>query len=44
MRSNQGNCNNQRPIVNVGETVKAGDVLADGPATRNGEISLGKNA
>ncbi len=39
MRSNQGNCNNQRPIVNVGETVKAGDVLADGPATRNGEIS-----
>ena len=44
MRSNQGNCNNQRPIVNVGETVKVGDVLADGPATRNGEISLGKNA
>ena len=44
MRSNQGNCNNQRPIVNVGETVKTGDVLADGPATRNGEISLGKNA
>ena len=44
MRSNQGNCNNQRPIVNVGEIVKAGDVLADGPATRNGEISLGKNA
>ena len=37
MRSNQGNCNNQRPIVNVGETVKAGDVLADGPATRNGD-------
>ncbi len=44
MRSNQGTCINQRPIVNVGETVKAGDVLADGPATRNGEISLGKNA
>ena len=44
MRSNQGNCNNQRPIVNVGDVVKAGDVLADGPATKNGEISLGKNA
>ena len=44
MRSNQGTCNNQRPIVSVGETVKAGDVLADGPATKNGEISLGKNA
>ena len=43
-RSNAGTCINQRPIVNVGETVKAGDVLADGPATRNGEISLGKNA
>ena len=44
MRSNQGNCNNQRPIVEVGDTVKEGDVLADGPATKNGEISLGKNA
>ena len=44
MRSNQGNCNNQRPIVQVGDAVKAGDVLADGPATKNGEISLGKNA
>ena len=44
MRSNQGTCNNQRPIVAVGEQVKAGDVLADGPATKNGEISLGKNA
>ncbi len=43
-RSNAGNCNNQRPIVDVGETVKAGEVLADGPATRNGEIILGKNA
>ncbi len=39
MRSNQGNCNNQRPIVNVGDAVKAGDVLADGPATSNGEIT-----
>ena len=44
MRSNQGNCNNQRPIVQVGDVVKTGDVLADGPATKNGEISLGKNA
>ena len=44
MRSNQGTCVNQRPIVSVGEEVKAGQVIADGPATRNGEISLGKNA
>ncbi len=44
MRSNQGNCNNQRPIVQVGDVVKTGEVLADGPATKNGEISLGKNA
>ena len=44
MRSNQGTCVNQRPIVSTGEEVKAGQVLADGPATRNGEISLGKNA
>ena len=43
-RSNAGTCINQRPIVEVGETVKAGQVLADGPAMRNGEISLGKNA
>ncbi len=43
-RSNQGTCVNQRPIVNVGERVKAGQVLADGPATCDGEISLGKNA
>ena len=43
-RSNQGTCINQRPIVSKGEEVKAGDVIADGPATRNGEISLGKNA
>ncbi len=43
-RSNQGTCVNQRPIVAVGETVKAGQVLADGPATADGEISLGKNA
>ena len=44
MRSNQGTCVNQRPIVSVGEEVKVGQVIADGPATRNGEISLGKNA
>ena len=43
-RSNAGTCINQRPIVEVGESVKAGQVLADGPALRNGEISLGKNA
>ncbi|MEG0616183.1 MAG: DNA-directed RNA polymerase subunit beta [Oscillospiraceae bacterium] len=44
VRSNQGTCINQRPIVNKGEEVKRGQVLADGPATKNGEISLGKNA
>ena len=43
-RSNQGTCVNQRPIVNEGERVEAGQVIADGPATSNGEISLGKNA
>ncbi len=43
-RSNQGNCVNQRPIVVKGEKVSAGDVIADGPATKNGEIALGKNA
>ena len=43
-RSNQGTCVNQRPIVSVGEEVKKGQVLADGPATADGEISLGKNA
>ena len=43
-RSNQGTCINQRPIVDKGEMVKAGQVLADGPATSNGEISIGKNA
>jgi len=42
-RSNQGTCINQRPIVALGERVKEGDVLADGPATSQGEISLGKN-
>ena len=43
IRSNQGTCLNQRPIVNVGDRVKEGDVLADGPSTSNGEISLGRN-
>jgi len=43
-RSNQGTCINQRPIVSVGEKVTKGQVLADGPATCDGEISLGKNA
>ncbi|MBQ3132896.1 MAG: DNA-directed RNA polymerase subunit beta [Clostridia bacterium] len=42
-RSNQGTCINQKPIVAVGEHVCANDVLADGPATSNGEIALGKN-
>lgn len=44
MRSNQGTCINQRPIVEVGEKITKGQVIADGPATSNGEISLGKNA
>ena len=44
MRSNQGTCINQVPIVDVGQRVVKGEVLADGPATHNGEISLGKNA
>ena len=42
-RSNQGTCINQRPIVGAGDRVEKGDVLADGPSTSNGEISLGKN-
>ena len=44
MRSNQGTCINQKPIVDLGQQVKKGDVIADGPATDHGEISLGKNA
>ncbi len=43
MRSNQSNCYNQRPIVNKGDHVNAGDVIADGPSTSNGELALGKN-
>ena len=44
LRSNQGTCVNQRPIVDFGERVKKGDVIADGASTSLGEISLGKNA
>lgn len=43
VRSNQGTCINQRPIVNVGQVVKAGDIIADGPSTSAGELSLGRN-
>ncbi|WP_346664203.1 DNA-directed RNA polymerase subunit beta [uncultured Merdimonas sp.] len=43
MRSNQSNCYNQRPIVFKGDRVEAGDVIADGPSTSNGEMALGKN-
>ncbi|MBQ2931491.1 MAG: DNA-directed RNA polymerase subunit beta [Clostridia bacterium] len=42
-RSNQGMCINQRPIVVEGERVEAGDIIADGPSTKNGEIGLGRN-
>ena len=44
MRSNQSTCINQVPVVSVGERVEEGDVIADGPAIKNGEIALGKNA
>ena len=42
-RSNQSNCYNQKPIVDKGQQVEKGEVLADGPSTHNGEIGLGKN-
>ena len=42
-RSNQSNCYNQRPIVFKGDKVEKGQVIADGPSTKNGEIALGKN-
>jgi DNA-directed RNA polymerase subunit beta len=44
LRSNQSTCINQVPIVDVGERVEKGDVIADGPGIKNGEIALGKNA
>ena len=44
LRSNHGTCINQKPIVSVGQEIKEGDVIADGPATSTGEISLGRNA
>ncbi len=42
-RSNQSNCYNQRPIVFKGDHVEAGEVIADGPSTKNGELAIGKN-
>jgi len=42
-KSNQGTCINQRPIVSKGDRIKAGQVIADGPSTCNGELALGKN-
>ncbi len=42
-RSNQGTCLNQHPIINTGDRVEAGEIIADGPATNNGELALGKN-
>ena len=44
LRSNQGTCINQRPVVTFGQRVKEGDVIADGPSTDKGEIALGRNA
>jgi len=43
VRSNQGTCINQRPIVRKGDVVKAGDIIADGPSTDQGELALGRN-
>jgi len=43
-RSNQNTCINQRPLVNIGDEVTAGDVIADGPSTDLGELALGRNA
>ena len=43
MRSNQGTCMNQKPIVNKGDRIERGDVIADGPSTHNGEVALGRN-
>lgn len=43
LRSNAGTCINQQPLCQIGDKIKAGDVIADGPATEKGEIALGKN-
>lgn len=43
LRSNAGTCINQQPLCRIGDKIKAGDVIADGPATENGEVALGKN-
>lgn len=43
LRSNAGTCINQQPLCQIGDKIKAGDVIADGPATENGEVALGKN-
>ena len=43
-RSNQNTCINQRPLVKVGDAVRAGDIIADGPSTEFGELALGRNA
>ena len=43
MRSNQSTCINQRPLVKVGDTVRKGDIIADGPSTQLGELALGRN-
>ena len=43
MRSNQGTCINQRPVVTKGQKIKKGMIIADGPSTQNGELALGKN-
>jgi DNA-directed RNA polymerase subunit beta len=43
MRSNQGTCVNQRPLVSKGQKVEAGQIIADGPSTFHGELALGKN-
>ena len=42
-RSNQNTCINQKPLVKVGDWIKKGDIIADGPATKLGELALGKN-
>ena len=43
LRSNQGMCYNQRPIVQLGERIEKDEIIADGPSTSQGELSLGRN-